>query len=221
MRARGLTGQVNDNSRMSEVSRQSVIRTYDRYAPFYDLLFGRIQARGCSRMAAAVRELAPARILEVGIGTGLTLPRYPEGAQLTGIDVCPRMLAQAKERAKALPGRDIRLELMDAECLAFADDSFDCVTLPYVLSVTPSPDRLVSEIRRVCRPGGHIMIVNHFTGSRFWRPLERLVGSMADRIGFRSDFDYETNILKHDWSIISSTSTNVFGLYRLVVIRND
>ena len=206
---------------MSEVSRQSVVRTYERYAPFYDLLFGPIQRAGCRQMAEAVRMLVPARVLEVGVGTGLTLSRYPEATQLTGIDLCPSMLGQARLRAAALPERDIRLAVMDAECLEFEDDSFDCVTVPYVLSVTPNPDCLVAEIRRVCRPGGHILIVNHFTGSRFWRPMERVVRSLADRIGFRSDFDYDANIMRHDWTVLSSTSTNVIGLYRLVVIRND
>ena len=206
---------------MSEVSRQSVVRTYDRYAPYYDMLFGPIQRAGCRQMAAAVNTFAPGRVLEVGVGTGLTLSRYPANAQLTGIDLCPRMLGLAKQRASALPGRDIRLSVMDAESLDFADDSFDCVTVPYVLSVTPNPERLVAEIRRVCRPGGHIVIVNHFTGSRFWRPMERVVHSLADRIGFRSDFDYADNILQHDWTVLSSNYTSFARLYRLVVIRND
>lgn len=206
---------------MSEVSRQSVVRTYERYAPYYDLLFGPIQRAGCRQMAAVVNTLAPARVLEVGIGTGLTLSRYPEHAQLTGIDLCPRMLELARQRAFMLPARDIRLSVMDAECLDFADDSFDCVTVPYVLSVTPNPERLVAEIRRVCRAGGHIVIVNHFTGNRFWRPMERVVRSLADRIGFRSDFDYAENILRPDWTVLSSTYTSFVGLYRLVVIRND
>lgn len=172
-------------------------------------------------MAEVVRTFSPARVLEVGVGTGLTLSRYPQNAQLAGIDLCPRMLDLARQRAVALPGHDIRLSVMDAEALDFADDSFDCVTVPYVLSVTPNPDRLVAEIRRVCRPRGHIVIVNHFTGSRFWRPMERVVRSLADRIGFRSDFDYDDNILRHDWTVLSSHYTSFVGLYRLVVIRNE
>ena len=212
--------RIFEPARMSEVSRQSVVRTYDRYAPYYDMLFGPIQRAGCRQMAAVVGTLAPTRVLEVGVGTGLTISRYPEAAALTGIDLCPRMLALAKQRASALPQREIHLALMDAESLDFADGSFDCVTVPYVLSVTPNPERLVAEIRRVCRPGGHIVIVNHFTGSRFWRPMERIVRSLADRIGFRSDFDYADNILRHDWTVLSSNYTSFVRLYRLVVIRN-
>ena len=206
---------------MSEVSKQSVIRTYDRYAPIYDVLFGAIQRPGCRRMAEAVHRLEVSHILEVGVGTGLTLPLYPQQAHLTGIDLSEEMLEHARQRAIALPGRDIHLAMMDAERLEFADDSFDCVTVPYVLSVTPNPDRLVAEIRRVCRPGGHILIVNHFSGSRFWWLAERIVRSIADRVGFRSDFDYAHHVLRHDWTVLSVKPINLFGLYRLVVIRND
>ncbi len=119
-----------------------------------------------------------------------------------------------------MPERHIDLSVMDAERLSFADNSFDCVTVPYVLSVTPDPERLVSELRRVCRPGGHIIIVNHFSGSRFWWLLEQAVRSIADRIGFRSDFSYEHHILSHDWEILTSRAVNLFGLSKLVVIRN-
>ncbi len=206
---------------MSEVSQQSVIRTYDRYAPIYDLLFGAIQRPGCRRMAESVCALEAARILEVGVGTGLTLPLYPEQAHLTGIDLSAEMLEHARQRADQLPNRDIHLAVMDAENLDFEDNSFDCVTVPYVLSVTPNPDRLVAEIRRVCRPGGHILIVNHFSGSRFWWLAERIVRSIADRVGFRSDFDYARHVQRHDWTVLSSKPINLFGLYRLVVIRND
>ena len=205
---------------MSEISPQAVVRTYRFYAPVYDALFGAVLGPGRTRMAKAVSALAPANVLEVGVGTGLALPHYPAGTAVTGIDLSPDMLRRARVVADRLRGRRIDLHEMDAEQLTFEDDSFDCVTVPYVLSVTPDPDRLVAEIRRVCRPGGHILIVNHFSGSRFWWLLERLVRSVADRVGFRSDFDYARHILSHDWQVLSSTPVNLFGLSRLVVIRN-
>jgi phosphatidylethanolamine/phosphatidyl-N-methylethanolamine N-methyltransferase len=156
----------------------------------------------------------------VGVGTGLTLDGYPASTQVVGIDVSPQMLERARQRAAQLPGRDISLFLMNAERMEFGDDSFDCVTVPYVLSVTPNPARLVHEIRRVCRPGGAILIVNHFSGSRFWWLMERAVRSMADRIGFRSDFRFEEHILAHDWQVASVRPVNLFGLSKLVVLRN-
>lgn len=206
--------------RTTEVSRQSVIRTYSRYAPAYDLLFGGVQGSGRRKLAQVVKALMPSRILEVGVGTGLTLADYPAQARVSGIDLCPRMLEKARQRASALPGREIDLAVMDAERMTFADDSFDCVTVPYVLSVTPDPGRLVAEIRRVCRPGGHVVVVNHFSGAGFWRPLEHLVGSMADRIGFRSEFDYATHIGQYDWTVVSASKAGLLGLYQVIVIRN-
>lgn len=205
---------------MSDISSNNVVNTYRFYAPLYDLLFGAVLGPGRKRMARAVHQLGARRILEVGIGTGLTLDQYPYDASLTGIDLSPDMLERAHRRARGLRGREIDLQVMNAESLAFADASFDCVTVPYVLSVTPNPDQLVSELRRVCAPGGHIVIVNHFSGSRFWWLLERLVRSVANRIGFRSDFDYSRHILSHDWQVESCKPVNLFGLSRLVVIRN-
>ena len=205
---------------MTEISTQAVVRTYRFYAPMYDALIGAVLEPGRAHMAKTIATLGPANMLEVGIGTGLALPHYPRGTAVTGIDLSPDMLQRARAVADGLHDRRIELHEMDAEHLSFDDGSFDCVTVPYVLSVTPDPDRLVAEIRRVCKPGGHILIVNHFSGSRFWWLLERMVRSIADRVGFHSDFDYERHILSHDWQVLSSTPVNLFGLSRLVVIRN-
>ena len=109
---------------------------------------------------------------------------------------------------------------MNAEAMDFPDGSFDCVAVPYVLSVTPHPERLVAEIRRVCRKGGTILILNHFSGSKFWWFLERAVRSLANRIGFRSDFCFDEQIMKYDWEVLSVRKVNFFGLSRLVTIRN-
>jgi phosphatidylethanolamine/phosphatidyl-N-methylethanolamine N-methyltransferase len=88
------------------------------------------------------------------------------------------------------------------------------------MRITPNPARLVAEVRRVCRKGGVILILNHFTGSRFWWALERIARPMADRIGFRSDFDYAEQVLRHDWSVLSVKEVNLLGLSKLVTIRN-
>lgn len=205
---------------MTEISSQNVVLTYRRYAPFYDLLFGAVLGPGRKRMAKTVTAINPGTVLEVGVGTGLALPHYPQQARIVGIDLSPEMLIRAQAQADKLPAHSVALHAMDAEKLDFEDNSFDCVTVPYVLSVTPNPDRLVAELRRVCKPDGHIIIVNHFSGSRFWWLLERMVKSIADRIGFRSDFDYAHHILSHDWQVEAVTPVNLFGLSRLVVIRN-
>ncbi|WP_157991497.1 class I SAM-dependent methyltransferase [Caldimonas tepidiphila] len=170
-----------------------------------------------TRLTAA---MAPKSVLEIGIGTGLSLFDYPASSRVVGIDLSEEMLEHARKRSASLPDRDITLRYMDAEKMDFPDHSFDCVTLPYVLSVTPNPAQLVAEARRVCRKNGVIIVLNHFSGSRFWWFLEQAVRSLADRVGFRSDFTYEQHILAHDWKVESVTPVNIFGLSRLVVIRN-
>ncbi|HZZ91103.1 MAG TPA: class I SAM-dependent methyltransferase [Usitatibacter sp.] len=199
-----------------------VERAYGRYAPVYDLVFGLVLHPGRRALARAVAARCGeqgARLLEIGVGTGLTLPLYPPSMAITGVDVSEPMLAKARRRARSL-GRPIRLELSDGERLPFPDASFDVVTLPYVLSVTPTPARLVSEARRVCGRGGTLFVLNHFSGSRFWWSLERLVRPLANRIGFRSDFSLEEHVLSHDWKVLEVKAVNLFGLSRLVTIRN-
>lgn len=201
-------------------SEQGVMRTYDRLAPLYDRVFGRVLEPGRQAMTAAASALQPASLLEVGVGTGLTLASYPPRTRLVGIDLSADMLQRARKRAAAMPERDISLLAMNAERMEFADNSFDCVTVPYVLSVTPHPARLVHEIRRVCKRNGSILVLNHFSGSRFWWLMERAVRSAADRVGFRSDFGFDEHILAHDWQVVSVRSVNLFGLSKLVELRN-
>lgn len=205
---------------MNPISVDNVVDTYRFYAPLYDRLFGAVLEPGRRALTAAVRAIQPASILEVGVGTGLTLERYPAGSSVVGIDISHEMLEIARERAQRLDSRSIHLVAMNAEAMDFPDGCFDCVAIPYVLSVTPNPERLVAEIRRVCRKGGIILILNHFSGSRFWWFLELAVRSLANRIGFRSDFCYDGQILKYNWEILSVKKVNFLGLSRLVAIRN-
>ena len=203
------------------LSRDVVVRAYRRYAPVYDGIFGGVLDPGRRALADAVRELEPASLLEVGVGTGLMLARYPEATRVVGVDLSMEMLAKASARVPALADRDIRLEVMDAEALTFPDGAFDCVTVPYVLSVTPDPQRLVAEVRRVCRVGGTILILNHFSGSRFWWLLERVVKPVPGEVGFRSDFELTDEISRYDWKVEWMKSVNLFGLSKLVSIRNE
>jgi phosphatidylethanolamine/phosphatidyl-N-methylethanolamine N-methyltransferase len=202
------------------MTRRQVERSYRRYAPVYDLLFGAALGPGRSAMTQLVRELAPERILEVGVGTGLTLAQYPAHSHITGIDVSVEMLDVAHRRVAPADADRIVLRAMDAEAMDFADASFDCVTLPYVLSVTPHPDRLVAEVRRVCRPGGHIVIVNHFSGQASWRWLESLARPLSGWLGFRSEFSFEQHVARHGWKVLSVAPTNMLSLSRLIHVRN-
>jgi phosphatidylethanolamine/phosphatidyl-N-methylethanolamine N-methyltransferase len=202
------------------LSRESIVQAYRRYAPVYDKLFGAILEPGRRALADAVSAAKPQRVLEVGVGTGLTLHRYPSRCEVVGIDLCEDMLAKAHHRTKRLQRPRVRLEAMDAEAMRFEDGAFDCVTVPYVLSVTPNPHRLVSEIRRVCAKDGLILVLNHFSGSRGWQFLESMAKFASARLGFRSEFDFAGNVLSHDWHIESIRSVNICGLSKLVAIRN-
>ena len=206
---------------MKPITRQNVERAYGMYARFYDLVFGAVLEGGRRAMCDAVGAQAPAALLEVGVGTGLTLARYPAATALTGIDLSRDMLRHAQRRADALPGRRIALHCMDAEQLAFDDGTFDCVTLPYVLSVTPDPARLTAELRRVCKPGGDIFVLNHFSGGNaVWAPAERLMSGLAARIGFRSEFPFAPHMQHPDWTLVSARKVNLLGLTTLVHIKN-
>lgn len=206
--------------RPGDISRESVVRTYRFYAPVYDWLFGAALEPGRRALGRAVCALSPESVLEVGVGTGLALRHYPAAAAVTGIDLSAEMIEIARGRLGGLRGRRIELRTMNAEDMDFPDQAFDCVTLPYVLSVTPDPERLYAEVRRVCRRGGTILILNHFAGSARWRPLERAMRAAGARIGFRPDLDFAEHILRHDWEVRSVSEVNFGGLSRLVEICN-
>lgn len=205
---------------MPKITDANVKSTYRRYAPIYDLVFGRVLAAGRVRLGDLARRLAPTQILEIGVGTGLTLPHYPVDASVTGVDISADMLAFATRKVHALRLQRVKLVCLNAETLPFPDASFDCVTLPYVLSVTPHPNQLIKEVRRVCKPGGDILVLNHFSGGGFWRWFEPVTRSLADRIGFSSDFSYDDHIAAHSWTVVSVSQVNLLNLSKLVHIRN-
>lgn len=204
-----------------KVTQSAVQKTYRLYAPIYDRVFGAVLEPGRRELCKEVNLIKPQSILEIGVGTGLLLDKYPAYSKITGIDISHEMLDIARQRAKELSHMTITLEEMDAEHLTFPNGHFDCVVLPYVLSVTPNPAALIGEARRVCKKDGVIIIVNHFSGSGVWYVLEKMVSSLAARIGFRSEFSYEKNVLNIDWTVENVKAVNLFGLSKLIVIRNS
>jgi phosphatidylethanolamine/phosphatidyl-N-methylethanolamine N-methyltransferase len=163
-----------------------VLRVYARMSRVYDAIYGRILEPGRRRAVALATERDGVRVLEVGVGTGLTLPFYPEGAAVIGIDLSPQMLAHAFDRRARLR-RAVPLVRMDATHLGFPDRSFDVVLAPHVLSVVPEPMLVMREMARVLAPGGRIILLNHFSPEGrvpLWRRLARPLAKYA---GFRTD----------------------------------
>lgn len=199
---------------------EDVKKTYRFYAPMYDFLFGAVLESGRRLLCKEVKQTKPRTLLEIGVGTGLLLDKYPIETQITGIDISEAMLEVARKRVQLLKHPNITLTLGNGETLPYEDNSFDCVVLPYVLSVTPDPALLVAEARRVCKDDGTILVLNHFSGSKRWLLLEKMVRNFAERIGFRSDFSYEENILNHDWEVMRLETTNLFGLSKFVILKN-
>jgi phosphatidylethanolamine/phosphatidyl-N-methylethanolamine N-methyltransferase len=200
------------------VNRDAILRAYARYAPVYDLVFGRALDGGRRALLREVAAEPVRRLLEVGVGTGLMLHRYPADALVVGLDLSASMLDHAQRRVRSQHLGNVTLVRGDAEALPFADASFDCVTLPYVLSVTPDPPRLMNELRRVCTPGGRVLIVNHFRGAGGWRWAESMMSTFADRVGFDSTLDMDTSFGNHARNIERVEGVN-FGLSKLVVLR--
>ncbi|MCS6995397.1 MAG: methyltransferase domain-containing protein [Casimicrobiaceae bacterium] len=206
------------SARVVDVTPQDVKASYRRWAPIYDWMFGRPLQDGRDKLIAHVERLQPKRLLEIGVGTGLLLPRYPKSTQVVGIDISDEMLAIARRRVERAGLTNVDLRAGDCEHMNFADGEFDCVVIPYVLSVTPDPARLVHEAIRVCAPEGRIIVANHFNGSKAWALLERLYAPLAAKIGFRSDFSYEEHILAHPWTVESVETANWLGLSKVVVL---
>jgi len=197
-------------------------RAYRRFAPLYDLVFGAGLAPG-RRAALAALECRPGeRVLEVCIGTGSSLPLYPAQARVTGIDVSRDMLEKAAARVAAQRLSQVEALLqMDAAHLAFADGSFDKVTLLFALSGLPDPLRAVHEIRRVCRPGGTIVIANHFRGrSALLRACDVLLAPLHRMIRYRSDMDLERFLAAAQLEVLAQRQVNLFGYATLLVCRN-
>jgi phosphatidylethanolamine/phosphatidyl-N-methylethanolamine N-methyltransferase len=173
------------------MNRKSVIKTYTRWAPIYDKVFGSVfeEAR---RAAVEACERIGGRVLEVGVGTGIALPYYSPNCRVTGIDISEAMLEVAKQRVAVDRLEHVEsLEVMDAERLAFADASFDVVVAQYVVNTVPDPEAALDEFLRVLRPGGELVIVNRVgasAGPR--RALEALFQPFAQRLGWRSEFQW-------------------------------
>jgi len=198
-------------------------KVYRRYAKRYDFYFGALFQPGRKAVINRMHCQSGERILEVGVGTGLSLPLYPSGVQVTGIDISEAMLARARARAARDQLEQVAALLrMDAEHMDFRDDSFDKVVAMYVVSVVPSPAQLVAEMRRVCRPGGELYIVNHFQHANLLvAGIERLLAPLSRLLGFHPDFPLENFLQETGLEVSERIPVNVLGYWTLLRARNN
>lgn len=206
----------------SALDADAVRAAYRRWAGVYDLVFGGVSGWGRRRAAAEVNRLPGTRVLEVGVGTGLALPRYAADKRITGIDLSAEMLERARHRVRSerLGNVDALLEL-DAEATGFADGEFDIAVAMFVASVVPNPRQLMAELRRVVRPGGHILLVNHFAaegGLRWW--AERTLAPASRALGWHPDFAVDALFTPEERRMTRFTSVPPFGLFTLARMRN-
>jgi phosphatidylethanolamine/phosphatidyl-N-methylethanolamine N-methyltransferase len=176
----------------AELDRDTITKAYARWAPVYDVVFGAVFERG-RRAAIAAAERIGGRILEVGVGTGLSLPDYSRSTRLCGVDISEPMLRKAQERVEELGLDNVEgLWVMDAEHLDFPDASFDVVVAQYVITTVPNPERTLDEFARVLKPGGEIVLVSRVGGEAgLRRSLERWFAPAARKLGWRTEFSFD------------------------------
>ena len=196
----------------------SVRAAYRRWAAVYDASFGGVSAWGRRAAVRAVNALPGRRVLEVGVGTGLALPHYAADKRVVGIDLSPDMLARARARVAAERLTHVEaLHEMDAEATSFATASFDIAVAMFVASVVPHPRHLFAELKRVVRPGGHILFVNHFAaegGLRWW--AERTLAPASRALGWHPDFRFEALLPPEELAVARRRPVPPFGLFTMV-----
>jgi phosphatidylethanolamine/phosphatidyl-N-methylethanolamine N-methyltransferase len=201
---------------------QDTEHIYDKHSYFYDAFFGRLVRRRVEEAIGRMRLRPGQRVLDVGVGTGVSLEFYPRGVDVVGVDLSQGMLRQALRRVRSLNCRDnATLVRCDAQRLPFERGAFDHVFLSHVISVVPDPVELLREVRRVAKPGAKLVIVNHFLSeNRFVAMVERLINPMCMRLGWRSDLALPRLVREAGMEIDYRYKLELFDIWETVVLTN-
>jgi len=220
----GLTGRMVYKRRLivdAALEKRQVKRAYKLYAPAYDLVFDWIFHPGREAAIQLLDVQGGDHILEVGIGTGLNLPLYPTHCRITGIDLSEEMLEKAHEKVVELELSNVTLKAMDATVMDFGDDEFDRAVATYTISAVPDPVGVLGEMRRVVKPGGNLVLLNHF---RSQKPvigrLEDLVAPVCTRLGWKSNLPLEPLLEQVGLTPEILTTVNLFNGWRLIKCVN-
>lgn len=205
---------------IARIDEQSVLKAYARWAPVYDWSFGPVADFGRKRAIDVINQ-REGTLLEVGVGTGVALPRYAKHLSITGIDFSPDMLRKARQRKRARRLRNVvGLYEMDASELTFDDNSFDTVVAMYVMTVVPDANKVLRELERVCAPGGEVVIVNHFAQDHGLRgAVERWMAPAARALGWHPDFRIETITEMTTLELVETRSLQPMGLFTMLRFR--
>lgn len=207
-----------------DLDHATVEKAYARWAPVYDAIVGPV-CRAGRRAAARAAGNVGGRILEIGVGTGLSFPDYGPATAITGIDLSAPMLEKAKLKLAGGRFPHVKaLRQMDAHDLAFADGSFDCVVAQFVITLVASPEQVLDECARVVRPGGEVILVNHLYSETGWRAaVERWFAARTRGMGLRPEFPFARLaqwVAAHpDMELVERTALKPFGLYTLMRFR--
>jgi len=177
---------------LRDPDRQVMEKAYARWAPVYDRLCGPVFVEG-RRAAAQAARAHGGKILEIGVGTGLSFDDYDASTEITGIDLSEPMIARARERLASGHYPFVQeLTVMDAHDLAYPDATFDCVVGQFVITLVQDPERVLTECARVLKPGGQIILVNHLYSEKGWAAaLERALAQRARKLGLRPEFPFQ------------------------------
>ncbi len=199
----------------------AVLKAYQRYARNYDRLFGKVFEHGRRLLIEKMSCCGGEKVLEVGIGTGLSFSFYSRDVNVTGIDISPHMLAVARKRLNGSAGNNRSIFRMDAQKMSFADGVFDKVAAMYVVSVVPRPTEMMAEIRRVCKPGGDIFVLNHFSNHHFIpKMVEAAMTPFEKFIGFKPRFSMERFLEEAMLNVVETAPVNLFGCWTLIHAKN-
>tara|TARA_Y100000588_G_scaffold252269_1_gene266849 strand:+ start:1324 stop:2031 length:708 start_codon:yes stop_codon:yes gene_type:complete len=224
--------RIDDGFRPSESTGQALSVTtvendfvsdvYHRISSWYDLFFGPTLHAGRLEAIQKLPIQSGDEILEVGIGTGINAALYPKDCSVKGIDFSAAMLRKASKRISANQVKNVELIKMDAAALEFDDESFDLVYAPYVISVVTDPIKVAREMYRVCRVGGHIVVLNHFRSEHpVLSKAEKVLSPLTVHIGFRADLDLSGFLSQADLNPISVEKVNIPKMWSLITIRKD